>query len=182
MLLLIQESKSRRFLTKFGLIPSNVFFRLGSAQSKLGVHWKGRYQVFLVSHTTFWGNFMLLFIKILPGEKNLWMTRSIEAKWVLIEGPGSLIQTFWKFWVLIRSVFGSCMLCHTNWYPKKVFSLGKHICLKLLLFFSWSLRKFEPWVRDGHNMSTHHPLQAHCVLIQLLPYLCIIMSLFSLDF
>ena len=37
MLLLIQESKSRRFLTKFGLIPSNVFFRLGSAQSKLGV-------------------------------------------------------------------------------------------------------------------------------------------------
>ena len=38
MLLLIQESKSRRFLTKFGLIPSNVFFRLGSAQSKLGVY------------------------------------------------------------------------------------------------------------------------------------------------
>ena len=105
---------------------------------------------------------LLLFIKILPGEKNLWMTWSIEAKWVLIEGPGSLIQTFWKFWVRIRSVFGSCMLCHTNWYPKKVFSLGKHICLKLLLFFSWSLRKFEPWVRDGHNMSTHHPLQAHC--------------------
>ena len=37
MLLLIQESKTRRFLTKFGLILSNVFFRIGSGQSKLGV-------------------------------------------------------------------------------------------------------------------------------------------------
>ena len=75
MLLLIQESKSRRFLTKFGLIPSNVFFRLGSAQSKLGVSNQYASTGFKLGQMTIFGHFFGHFWGII-----FFSNRQLESK------------------------------------------------------------------------------------------------------